>query len=64
MPLASQQYFDLGILQHKRQSIVRVARIQWHVSAARLQNAEQGYKQLDGAFRKDTDTDLGPHSQR
>src|SRR5215510_8225959 len=43
----SEQKAKRGVFHHEAQSLLRIFRIEWHVSAAGFQNSEQPYRQFD-----------------
>ncbi len=59
----SQQYARLRILQHERQTIARVSRIQRNVRTSGLQNPEQPDQHFQRALDADADENVAPDSE-
>ena len=51
-----------GILEHVREALGRIRRIQRHIGAAGFQHGEQRQHHLEGALGKDTDQNIRPHA--
>ena len=59
-----QQHRRPGVVQHERQALARIGRVERHVGAARLEHAEQRDQQLRRALEADADQRLRPDAQR
>ncbi|EYF04582.1 Hypothetical protein CAP_4402 [Chondromyces apiculatus DSM 436] len=53
----------LGVLDHEGQPLPRVGRVQRHVGAARLEDAEQPHHHVDGPLHADPHEHPGPHAE-
>lgn len=54
MPSLGQQHRRSRVLHNQGEPLGRVGRIQWHLSAARLQNGQHSDSQLERAFQAET----------
>jgi len=55
-----EQHLHAAVLDHERQALGGIARIQRHISAARFQDAEQGHHHLYRTIAENADEDLRP----
>ncbi|GHG95801.1 hypothetical protein GCM10012319_59630 [Comamonas sp. KCTC 72670] len=55
---------DARVIRHEGQPLRRVRRVERHVAAARLENAQQPHQQVEPAVHEDADARLGPDAQR
>ncbi len=58
-----QEHGGLRVLQLERQLLWGVRRIERHIGAARLQNAQGRDDRLEGSLQEDPDEDVGPDTQ-
>ncbi|MNJ36124.1 hypothetical protein D3C77_308970 [compost metagenome] len=54
----TEQQADAAVLNHVVQAFQRVLRVQWHISAAGLENRQQAHDHLQRAFQRQTDPHL------
>ena len=60
VPLQRQDQTGPGVLQNVRQTLTRVVHVQWHVRAARFQDAQHGHQHFQRALHPDGNHLLGP----
>ncbi len=53
----------LCILQHESEALAGIARVQRHVGAAGLEDAEQGHHHVERALDAEPDQHVGSHAQ-
>ncbi len=62
-PLLRQQHPGRGISQHVGQPVLRIGRVQRHIGAAGLQDAQQTHHHLQAALGADRDQNIGAHAR-